>query len=84
MRGEAFNFSYERPMSVLQLVNVILRLMHSELEPEIRNEEVREIKRQYLSAAKAKDILGWKPRFTVEEGLEQTIEWYRAFLIKES
>jgi len=71
-------------MSVLQLVNVILRLMHSELEPEIRNEEVREIKRQYLSAAKAKDILGWKPRFTVEEGLEQTIEWYRAFLIKES
>jgi len=84
LRGEAFNFSYERPMSVLQLVAVILRLMHSELEPEIRNEEVREIRRQYLSATKAKNILGWKPRFTVEEGLEQTIEWYRAFLSKES
>jgi CDP-glucose 4,6-dehydratase len=80
LAGEAFNFSYERPMTVLEITRLILRLMHSELEPEVRNEATGEIRSQYLSAAKARTVLGWRPRRTLEEGLEQTITWYRAFL----
>ena len=35
---------------------------------------------QYLSAAKARERLGWRPLFTLDEGLGRTIDWYRAFL----
>jgi CDP-glucose 4,6-dehydratase len=80
LRGEAFNFSNEQPLNALDVVDLILRLMQSKLEPEIRNEAKGEIRDQYLSAAKARKTLGWTPLFTVEDGLTRTIEWYRKFL----
>lgn len=77
--GKAFNFSYECPMTVLEITRLILRLMKSDLEPDIRNEASSEIHRQYLSAAKARGVLGWQPSRTLEDGLERTIAWYRTF-----
>jgi CDP-glucose 4,6-dehydratase len=53
--------------------------MHSNLEPDVRNQESHEIRRQYLDASKAHQALGWKPLYTIEEGLERTIGWYREF-----
>ncbi len=45
----------------------------------MRNEAVHEIRNQYLSASKARAELDWSPLFTLEEGLERTIDWYRDF-----
>jgi len=77
--GQAFNFSNESQVTVLELVDRILRLMKSTLEPDLRNEAVNEIRDQYLSARKAREVLGWKPLFTLDEGLGRTIDWYRGF-----
>ncbi len=75
--GEAFNFSNETQIAVLDLVRRILGLMGSGLEPVVRNEAHHEIRHQYLSAAKARDLLGWSPQFDLDRGLERTIAWYR-------
>ena len=80
LRGEAFNFSNELQVTVLDLTHKILALMGSDLEPEVRNEASNEIKHQYLSAAKARRILDWEPLFTLDGGLEKTIRWYTEFL----
>jgi CDP-glucose 4,6-dehydratase len=80
LRGHAFNFSNEIQVTVLELVEKLLTLMKSDLKPDIRNEATNEIRRQYLSAAKARDQLNWKPQFSLDEGLIRTIEWYKAFL----
>jgi CDP-glucose 4,6-dehydratase len=80
LRGQAFNFSNEIQVTVLELVNRILESMGSSLEPEIRNEATNEIRHQYLSAAKARRRLGWSPLFTLDEGLRLTIQWYKDFL----
>lgn len=77
--GQAFNFSNEIQVTVLQLVQSILKLMGSDLQPVVRNEAKNEITHQYLSAERARQVLGWKPRFTLEEGLRETVEWYRQF-----
>jgi CDP-glucose 4,6-dehydratase len=77
LQGESFNFSNETPTTVLALVEKILAAMGSDLEPEIRNEAVNEIREQYLSAAKARRMLQWKPVFSLDQGLSRTIEWYR-------
>ena len=78
--GEAFNFSNEIQINALDLVNKILKLMNREdLEPIILNEVKGEIKHQYLSAKKAKEILKWSPRYALEEGLKETIMWYQGF-----
>ena len=80
LRGEAFNFSNEEGISVLDLITRISRLMGSALQPDIRDEATNEIREQRLSAAKARQQLGWKPLFSLDQGLNRTIEWYRKFL----
>jgi CDP-glucose 4,6-dehydratase len=81
LRGEAFNFSNELQVTVLELVQRILTLMNSRLEPDVRSEASNEIRHQYLSAAKAREKLGWSPLFTLDEGLRKTIQWYREFFV---
>jgi len=83
LKGEAFNFSNEIQVTVLDVVQRILKLMGSRLEPDVRNEVTNEILHQYLSAEKARRVLKWKPLFTLEEGLKATIQWYREFLADE-
>jgi CDP-glucose 4,6-dehydratase len=80
LQGEAFNFSNETQLTVLELVELILKLMNSTLTPDIRNEAAHEIRHQYLSATKARRMLGWQPLFTLAEGLERTIGWYTQLL----
>jgi CDP-glucose 4,6-dehydratase len=79
LAGEAFNFSNEIQVTVLELTNRILKAMDSDLQPVIKNEAVNEIKHQYLSAEKARTRLGWTPLFDLDTGLERTISWYKDF-----
>ncbi len=78
--GEAFNFSNEIQITVLDLTRKILSLTGREdLEPVIEDRAAGEIKHQYLSAEKARKKLGWQPLYTLDQGLQETIAWYREF-----
>lgn len=83
INGHAFNFSYERPISVKALVDVLLKQMESDLKPEILNQASNEIRNQFLSSQKAREVLNWKPERKFEEALHSTIDWYRSFLNRE-
>ncbi len=81
VKGEAFNFGSSDPISVMDLVNLILRLTGKEnLKPEILGTAKREIDEQYLSSEKAKKLLNWEPKYSLEDGLKETIEWYKRHL----
>ena len=54
--------------------------MSSNLVPDVRNEATNEIRHQYLSASKARDLLGWRPLFTLDDGLSRTVAWYTRYL----
>lgn len=78
LRGEAFNFGTEEPVTVLDMTRRILKLMGAEaLEPIILNQAGGEITHQFLDASKARQQLGWQPRHSIDEGLRRTIAWYR-------
>jgi len=53
--------------------------MGSNTTPDVRNEASNEIRHQYLSAAKARQQLGWVPLYTLDQGIERTIDWYQHF-----
>jgi CDP-glucose 4,6-dehydratase len=81
VRGEAFNFSAASPLSVLDLVALITKLIGKRhLKPQILNSAKHEIPQQVLAADKAHERLGWRPRYSLEQGLRETIEWYTGFL----
>ena len=80
LHGEVFNFSNELQITVLELTNKILKLMgRVDLKPTILNQAEHEIKHQYLSAKKAREMLGWKPKYNLDDALVETIEWYTKF-----
>ncbi|MCW5979510.1 MAG: GDP-mannose 4,6-dehydratase [Bryobacteraceae bacterium] len=77
--GQAFNFGNEQPMSVLEVVELILDLCGKrELKPRILNEAAHEILEQYLDCSKARNLLDWRPRYSLRDGMRETIEWYAA------
>lgn len=80
LQGLAFNFSNENQISVLELVNLILHKMGSDLPLEIQNQATNEILHQYLNSERARMLLNWAPEFTLEQGLERTIAWYQEVL----
>jgi len=82
LAGEAFNFSNEKPISVLTLVKAIYKILQKKPEYKILNKTKYEIMRQYLSSSKARKILGWQPEYNLLCGLRKTISWYeRSYMI---
>lgn len=80
LAGAAFNFAAGTRLCVLELVDRIRELMATDLEPEILDEAVNEIRDQRVDATKAHKELGWTPGHTLEEGLRSSIDWYREYL----
>ena len=80
LRGSAFNFSLEQPISVLEMVDEIGAVMGVRVKPVLLNQATGEIKAQYLDSQKARDVLGWKPVVGLTDGLHRTVDWYRAHL----
>jgi CDP-glucose 4,6-dehydratase len=78
--GQAFNFSSGERIQVSEMVKKIISLVGSDAEPEILNTSRNEITDQYLSIEKAKDILAWSPKYSVDQGLKLTIPWYREMM----
>jgi len=79
--GQAFNFASGAQVSVLEMVKNIAKLIGGQMpEPRVLNIAKNEIKEQRLSTEKAKRVLGWEPRISLDDGLRSTIEWYRSYL----
>jgi CDP-glucose 4,6-dehydratase len=81
INGQAFNFSRDEPLSVLDLYkSVSIAAVGKFVDPEIQNTAKSEIKDQHLDSSKAKSVLGWESKVTLEDGLEKTVKWYKAYL----
>jgi len=79
LAGQAFNLSNENPISVLGLVKAIYKLTQTKPNYKILSRAKYEIKEQYLCSKKVRDLLSWKPKYGLEQGLLMTIEWYKRY-----
>jgi len=78
--GEAFNAGAGEPRSVLEVVQLVCAAAGTAVEPDIRGQGVPagEIDRQFVDPRKLRELTGWEPKVSLEEGLRRTLEWYRA------
>lgn len=80
LAGEAFNVSAELPLTVTEMVRRVQDAAGTSFEPVIVDDAVGEIPEQHLSARKARELLGWEPAYSLEQGLAETVEYYRDLL----
>ncbi len=79
--GHAVNFSGDARRTVLEVIGAVAGAMGGpRLEPDIRNTARAEIHDQWLSSEKAASLLGWAPAYTFDQGVTETVEWYRGWL----
>ena len=85
LHGQGFNFGMDDPRSALDMARSIIAISdHPELQPTVLNQASNEIGKQYLSSAKAHQVLGWSAQHSIEAGLQRTLDWYRKFLASHS
>ncbi len=79
-KNRIYNFGSGNPVSVADLMQKLISISGSDLAIE-KIAEVRpfEIQAQYVSFAKARRELQWEPRFSLEEGLRNTFQWYKSY-----
>jgi len=81
LAGQAFNFSLQQPLTVIEMVGRVQKAAGTSLELDIRAQAVNEIPRQFLSSARSERVLRWAPAYTLDEALSETLAWYRDYLI---
>ncbi len=77
--GEAFNVGNDDPKTVLEVVEAVLDVMDSDLEPVIQDEAGGEVKEQTVAGDKIREMTGWTAEHTFREGLQKTVDWYTAY-----
>ncbi|MHA2427035.1 MAG: GDP-mannose 4,6-dehydratase [Candidatus Hermodarchaeia archaeon] len=80
--GEVINIGSGQEVSIGNLAQMIFSIMGKKtevLEDEQRiRPELSEVDRLVCDNSKARQLLGWEPRISLKEGLERTIDWFRA------
>ena len=76
----AFNFSSEREATVIETIKTICEVMGYDADIEIGNNSQGEIFYQHLDCKRAERELNWKARYSFEEGIARTVDWYKNYL----
>jgi len=82
---EPINFGTGKEVSINDLADKIIELCgkKGEIEPVHVEPRIGEVKRLIADATKAKDMLGWEPKYKLEEGLKEFIQWYKNYGFEE-
>jgi len=76
LRGEAFNIVPNEAYTVLELVRAVSEATGLKLEPVVNNPQAH-FEDEHLDNGKAAKELGWQPKYSLADGLKETIAWYR-------
>jgi nucleoside-diphosphate-sugar epimerase len=74
--GKAYNVAPGQSYSLLQMLEILGRLMETKVEIEHTDPRAGDIKLSQADARAAGRDLGWRPEVGFEEGLARTLEWF--------
>lgn len=75
--GQAFNIAYGGRETLNNLYNKLCKLLNKDIKPIYKEERAGDIRHSNADISKAKRLLGYNPDYSMDRGLELTIEWYK-------
>lgn len=79
-RGETFNIASGRPMTILELLDLLEGVFGARIESELALERPGDVKHSQADIEKAKRLLGYVPHVEPAEGLQRTVDYFRSLL----
>jgi len=82
--GEIINLGLGEERAVIDIARLINKLMGNPISIEAgeKNSRTEENKNYWHDTSKARRLLGWFPKFSLEDGLKTTIKWYKEYFKK--
>lgn len=76
--GEVFNIGHGSRITVNELARKVISGLGKDLEPIYREESKGDFSDTQADNAKARKLLGWDPKVSLDDGLQQFLEWFAA------
>ncbi|MDO8509337.1 MAG: NAD(P)-dependent oxidoreductase [Nanoarchaeota archaeon] len=78
---ELLNIGYGKPISIREIVSKIIEKSGKKIDVEYDLSHLSKYTKIVLDYRKANNLFGWKPKTSIEEGINKTIEWYKNNLL---
>ncbi len=75
--GEIFNIAYGGRERLIDIFNIIKRILNNDIEPIYGPWRKGDIKHSNANISKAKELLGYNPEWDFKRGIEETVKWYK-------
>ena len=75
--GEAINIGTGKSITILELANILIKMMDNNIQPKFLGTNRIDIKHRCPNVSKMQSLLGFYPEYKLEQGLAKTIDWYR-------
>jgi UDP-glucose 4-epimerase len=76
--GELLNIGSGSELSVNELYAKLAEITSARLEPAYAQARTGELQRIYVDISKAAEKIGWRPSTSLDDGLKQTVAWFRS------
>jgi len=81
INGEIINLGFAQGISMRELAEELMKVVGRKVSIECDRERIRpaksEVRKLICNNQKAKEMLGWRPKISMDEGLGRTIKWFR-------
>ncbi|MCG2697929.1 GDP-mannose 4,6-dehydratase, partial [Candidatus Parcubacteria bacterium] len=75
-----FNIGSGKEISVLELIDVLEKINNKKFEYKHYKERIGEVRRSVLDCNKARELLNWRAKTDIKEGLKKTIDYFKNVL----
>lgn len=77
INGEVFNIASGRDYSVIELLEILNKIMQKRIRPKFLSPRPGDVRRTWADISKAKRMLGFEPKIDFKTGLEKTVAWFK-------
>jgi UDP-glucose 4-epimerase len=74
--GEVFNIACGERVSLKEVVQILNTILNKDIKPIFKENRVGEVKHSLADISKARNIIGYEPKYKFAEGIRRTVEWF--------
>ncbi len=76
---EIINIACGERISINEVVRMLNKILDKNIKPVFKDGRIGDVKHSLADISKAREKIGYEPKYKFEEGLKKTVEWFKSF-----